>query len=43
MSVKKITREDMFSFVKSLNIENVKKETDILSKLKTSTYEINSL
>ena len=43
MSVKKITREDMFSFVKSLNIENVKKEIDILSKLKTSTYEINSL
>ena len=33
----------MFSFVKSLNIENVKKEIDILSKLKTSTYEINSL
>ena len=43
MSVKKITREVMFSFVKSLNIENVKKEIDILSKLKTSTYEINSL
>ena len=43
MSVKKITREDMFSFVKSLNIENVKKKIDILSKLKTSTYEINSL